>query len=263
MEMTRRQSLGFTLVEMMAAVAVMAVVMVLLSQLVGSISRIIDFSKRRMDAVSQLAFALDRIDADLRRAVQRRDLLPYLAKHPGNDEWRFYSQVPGYGGDRTLSIVSYFVGTWDGESQALNRGASGRDWSGVQSVVFSTADTAGAPAFDPQDNQVLAPAVYRFEIGFVNAATGNYVEAPAQADWSDVSGVVVVLAAIDDANRKLLGSSGETAIQKATGWLEDFPAAGPSPAAQWQAVLDAKAAESDLASRVMGRSWVRQRVYEW
>lgn len=252
---------GFTLIEMLVALSLLALVMVLFSHIVGSVSQITDLSKRKMDAISQLTFALDRLDTDFRRAAKRNDLRPYFAKKTGNDELRFYSQVGGYSGDRGVSLVAYSV-VADAEGKtALQRSASGRSWD-ENPLVFDASANAGSVAIDSNDTQVLTPGVYRFEVGFIDKATGAYKLEPAQEDWSDVSGILVTVAALDETSRKVLGAGTQAAVAEAAGWLGDFDGVEP-PAIKWQKALDAHAAQDELKAKVMGKSRIRQRYYGW
>jgi type II secretory pathway pseudopilin PulG len=92
------QSNSFTLVEMLAVVAVLSLLLVLVFSMVDSTSRVLDRSVRNGDASVEARQILDRMGADIEGMVLRPDVDQFFYNGSGNynDAFFFYSQVPGY-----------------------------------------------------------------------------------------------------------------------------------------------------------------------
>jgi prepilin-type N-terminal cleavage/methylation domain-containing protein len=149
---TPRRTDGFTLAELLVAVAVLVVLVVLFAQLLKSAATITTLGHGLMDADSQARQLLDRMAIDLAQMVKRSDVDYYVKSsaasplrhvlQPGNDQVAFYSTVPGYypstGAQSPLSLVAYRVNSGSSASvfNKMERLGKGLVWNAV-----STTDT--------------------------------------------------------------------------------------------------------------------------
>ncbi len=246
--------------------SVLALLVVMTSQIVTSIIQVIGVSTDKMDALSQANIALNRLDTDLRRAMKRSDLLPYFNSQSGSDELWFYSHVPAYEGERTLSVVAYRVHSTSTSSvPVLQRGTTGSSWlaSDTPAAVSFTQDaTAHDVAVADADWQTVASGVFRMEIAFTDRTTGAFKKKPESADWSDVGGLLVTVAVLDARSRMPLGSNEASAINSMASALVDFDGTN-IVYPLWQKVAQLTPAISGIPAVVQGRLRIVQRFYEW
>src|SRR5207253_6356502 len=114
---------GFTLVELLVSIGVLAILILLATQLLNGAATITTLGDKQMDADSQARQLLDRMAIDLAQMVKRSDVDYYVKSsaasplrsvpQPGNDQIAFYSAVPGYypssGAQSPVSLVAYRV----------------------------------------------------------------------------------------------------------------------------------------------------------
>src|SRR5438132_12032138 len=102
----RRINHGFTLVELMVTMAILALLVLFVSSLVNSAATITTLGNKHMDADLQARQLLDRMAVDFAQLLKRDDL-DFFAKGtlapksvggamPVNDQIAFYSGVSGY-----------------------------------------------------------------------------------------------------------------------------------------------------------------------
>lgn len=253
---------------MLVAISVLALLVLLLSQLINSAASIATLGNKRMDADSQARPLLERMALDFAQIVKRSDVSYYLktAGTPmtGNDLVGFYSAVQGYypTTPSPISVVAYRVNSDASSSVAYNcleRMGKGLDWNGSSTtsmpVVFlpltihgTWPSVASSSAYDDTDPakrtyEIIGPQVFRFEYYYLEKTTGNLVAYPAA--WTslpvvaikDAAAIVVAIAVIDPKSRVLLSDSQiatlvESLPDYASGW-------GPGELlAQWQSALD-------------------------
>jgi prepilin-type N-terminal cleavage/methylation domain-containing protein len=193
------RSQAFTLVEMMVSMAVLALMIALISQVLDSATTLSIQGNKHMDGDAQARAVFDRMAIDFAQIVRRSDV-DYLLKDPtttftGNDRMAFYSQVAGYNAASTtsseaspISLVSYRVNS-DGTSpyyNQLERLGYGLAWNGYSAavtdvpVVFSSASTTVIPnsissnwpnvngsAADMTHEELIGPQVFRMEYYYV------------------------------------------------------------------------------------------------
>src|SRR5437773_4069248 len=105
----RGRSCGFTLAEMLVSIAVLALVVVFVAQLVNSAATISTLGHKRMDADSQARQFFDRMAVDFDQMLTRNDVSYFLKAGDGvatnmtgsastgiNDRMAFFSAGPGY-----------------------------------------------------------------------------------------------------------------------------------------------------------------------
>jgi hypothetical protein len=253
---------------MLVAISVLALLVVLVTQLVNNAASVTTLGHRRMDADSQARPLFERLALDFAHLVRRSDVSYYVktAGTPmtGNDLLGFYSAVQGYlsTAPSPVSVVAYRVNSDPSSSVAYNRlerMGKGLDWNGASSanipIVFLplTLHTiwpcvASGSAYDDPDPtrrtyEIIGPQVFRFEYYYLEKATGNLVAYPAA--WTslsavttkDAAAIVVAIAVIDPRSKVLLSNSqiatlGDSLPDYASGW-------GPGELlARWQSALD-------------------------
>lgn len=196
--MKRREQRAFTLLEMLVAVAVLALLVVLVAQVLDVVTLSVSRSEKRSTAEIEARSVFSRMGADLRQAVLRSDLDFSAFKHdgfrlpaefggatfaansqPGNDRIAFFAQTPGFmagsvaGANRSsFSVVGYSLGLEDGVPR-LQRAAVGLAWepeTGVGSLVYLPMTLAVAfPTLftDPAVARTAAEDVFRLEISYL------------------------------------------------------------------------------------------------
>ena len=181
---------AFTLAELLISVGIIAIIVLLVTQLLKSAATVTTLGHKRMDSDSQARQLLDRMAIDFAQMVKRSDVDYYL-KSPGvpqtgNDQMAFFTASLGYFGtvpsptpssttQSPLSLVSYRVNSNSNSSSynRLERLGTGLAWNGFSSgwppVMFLpqtiTANWPSAVSTSAVDSnyEVIGPQVFRFE----------------------------------------------------------------------------------------------------
>ena len=153
---------GFTLVELMVSITVLAMLGGLVMQLMGSASKLTSTSKLASDCDTEARYALNQIAADLAHRVRRPDVDAFVEKATGNDRLYFFSETPGYHPElkaterSNVSLVGYRVKTsknsFGKTVSKLERYAKALPWTTVASgsgienpMPFVILDSSGKP----------------------------------------------------------------------------------------------------------------------
>src|SRR5439155_7572023 len=148
---------AFTLVELLVSVGVLALFLLMVSQLMNSAATVSRTGNKHIDTDTQARAILDRMAVDFERMLKRTDV-DYYIKQPikynghsnghgfgkklqtgqqGSDQIAFFSQVSGYypstGSQSPLSLVAYRINE-DSTSASylkLERMGKGLLWNGV------------------------------------------------------------------------------------------------------------------------------------
>ena len=253
---------------MLVAISVLALLVLLVTQLINNAASVTTLGNKRMDADSQARLLFERMSLDFAQIVRRSDVSYYVktagTPMPGNDLVGFYSAVQGYypTTPSPISVVAYRVNSDASGSVAYNsleRMGKGLDWNGASPastpVVFLPLtlhaiwpSVASSSAYDDSDPakrtyEIIGPQVFRFEYYYVERTTGSRVVYPAA--WNslsavaikDVAAIVVAVAVIDPKSKVLLS---DLQLAGLADRLPDY-AAGLAPGellAQWQSALD-------------------------
>lgn len=233
---------AFTLLELMLAVAVLALLIVLVAQLINSATLTTTESRKHMDAESEARTILDRLGNDLGRMVKRSDVDCFLkggsiatATMEGNDSLFFFSETIGYfsGASVTaqspLTLVGYRInptatpGTPGYVLERLGQALAWGDGSGAESMAFLTyaangttpdpASTIGGRWPDivdgnSDDYQAIGAQVFRFEYCYLlkNGTLSNKPFIPPHTSIQgaqDILAIVVAIAILDNTSRKI------------------------------------------------------------
>jgi prepilin-type N-terminal cleavage/methylation domain-containing protein len=87
---------GFTLTELLVAMAVLILVVAFVSQLMNSTTMSTNMSKNHGDADTQARLVFDRMAADFAGMPRRTDIDFVFSKQAGNDKMYFYSMAPSF-----------------------------------------------------------------------------------------------------------------------------------------------------------------------
>ena len=235
---------SFTLVELLVAVAVLALLLVFAAQLVSMASHTTLADSRKIDALAQARLALDRFGLDWSAHIARGDVDVSFVKNAGNDEIAFATQMPSPDGTRSVALVDYrvnAVGTPGNNAYRLERGLYGYSWAGGNSFAFPLSQASYSSLLAAANYQTLAPGVFRLEVCLLvkaatNGASGYWWPAgttvASLTSPTNVAAVIVAVAALDDSTRKLVD---DTHLARLAGALADV--SGADPVATWQAAL--------------------------
>jgi len=148
----RGRAVGFTILELLVSVAVLALLVAAVSMIVGSASKVVKPSVQRMDSESQVRLVFDRMANDFAKMVKRNDADCLLYSGAGDDAMFFYSEAPGYYDDintvrstkSNLALIGYRINTANAaypNTPVLERLGLGLTWDG------NSAGGPGAPVF--------------------------------------------------------------------------------------------------------------------
>ncbi|MEM6822317.1 MAG: type II secretion system protein [Verrucomicrobiota bacterium] len=178
---------AFSLIELLAAITVLAVLGAIVSQMIGATNQAIRISTSKIDATSQARLAFSRIERDILQILKRddADALFTNATSPtsGDEVLKFFSAVTSEdravaSPNRGMSLVGYLVGghTNTGGKLCLQRGAVAIHYSDVGfmgltnsgSPILFTDALSSVPNLNPvgNDYDVLAEGVFRVWISF-------------------------------------------------------------------------------------------------
>src|SRR6266536_4668043 len=158
---------AFTLVEMLISIVMLALLILLVTQVVNTAATVVRPANKHIDTDTQARTVLDRMALDFGKMLKRTDVDYYLKatviKYPGqsgghkkggggpggpgqtdlNDYIAFYSQVPGYspGSPSPISLVAYRLnglatvnGLPNPSYNKLDRLGKGLLWNGVSNA---------------------------------------------------------------------------------------------------------------------------------
>lgn len=188
---------GFTLVELLVAIAVLVLVIVMIAQLMDMTTRTIAASNKQVDEDDSARTVFNMMANDFGGMLKRKDVDYFFYKNdtaPGNDSMWFYSHAPSYyvgGGagpvsESPLTFVGYRIptlanrpddkGRVGGPNYVLERVGRGITWTGATAQYFLTYPAA-SPSPAPSPTPYPATAIPRF-----GAVLGS---APyCDGDWS-------------------------------------------------------------------------------
>ena len=253
----RHSQQGFTLVEMLFAVSILALIVVLVTQLFNSAAAVTTSGKKRIDSDAHARPLFDRMGIDFDQMPKRPDIDYYFknASNPqsGNDQLAFFSFVPGYypstGSASPASVVAYRINS----QKQMERLGKGLLWNGVSTsnspiaflpVTIATLWPAATNSSADTDYELVGPQAFRFEYSYL-LRNGQMSNTPWDvtagrstiSGLQDVAAIVATVATIDPRSRVLLSSNQISAL---IGQLQDSSdgAAPGELAARWRNSLD-------------------------
>ena len=189
-----RKRSGFTLVEIMVALAVLVIMALAFAQITAMTSSAIHLSNQSVDASAQAYLSFDRMRMDLAALVKRTDA-DFLAQNPatpvgGGNLLLFLSNIASSGisstatgtaANRNISMIAYQISTSsdNGGRPCLLRAGKPITWNnasfmglGATGLPLSFADPSfpstllPSATATPSDFDIMAPGVIRMVIGF-------------------------------------------------------------------------------------------------
>lgn len=259
---------GFTLVELLAAMTVLVLILLMVTQLFDGATRATTQSYRTVDLATEARLTLDRLADDFARMVRRSDIDYKFDKKPGNDAIAFYAEASGYTGSstgplRTLAALDYRIheGTASGDALLnfkLERGARATAYTdmtfsdppppytpGSQTYVAGFPPFNTLPLIAAGDYTVLANQVFRLEFCYllkngrfsktpnppsdtVNAGGADF--RPDPGGFKQVAAFVIAIGMLDARNRVLLGDPKSSSYDASFGKLvAALPDVDPDP----------------------------------
>lgn len=250
----RRIGSGFTLLELLVAMCILAMLVLFVGQIIDLTGQSISINSKKLDADRQVRMALDMIGADVGSRLKRSDVGHGFTKQEGNDSLGLYSEVDNYGGDRRVTAVGYRIredAASAGQAYQLLRGVKGTAWDGDQGVRFSQA----FPTISDTDYEVLADSILRMEFAYMK--TDGSFSNTAKPDLSDVAAIVVAVAVLDQSSRKQVDEGKLAALVNA---LPDV-ANGEDPLTGWNRAMASSSFTSQFPGPIVQSLRLAQRYF--
>jgi prepilin-type N-terminal cleavage/methylation domain-containing protein len=254
---------GFTLLEMLVALAVLALVVLLLFQTISGTSGAASAMKRHLDMDAEARSIFDRMETDIDSMVIRQDVDALFLGLPQdgsgasdhNDQFYFYSQAPGYSsataGMSTHSLVGYAV-----TNQQLARMSMVKRWddlpfltTNVPVTGFNATNLSQSLGTATNYWHVIGPSVFRMEIGLMMKAGTTNADGTVNVNNSyaslsnpqnprhgmaNVAGIVVALALLDSQSKM---STQPSQLSNLSAALSDCLTNGGIPMNSWEGSL--------------------------
>jgi prepilin-type N-terminal cleavage/methylation domain-containing protein len=224
----RKQDHGFTLVEMLVAIAVLGILVLILAQIFGLMNSTWLYGQGKVNNFTKARAMLNMLENDFRAAIFRPD----LAAFPTAGTVEFYTQRPGVPLDanpvRNISLVKYALTTGTTNllpTSTLQRSDMPVPWTSAATYLafgnpagfVSSAPFPTIGTLTPRDT---APGVVAFKVLFVQAdgsfSTTAFTPAVAASGLPNANptrDVGVTIAVINDQAMRLLTSAQLTSLQ--------------------------------------------------
>ncbi len=187
---------AFTLIELLVSMAVLAILVMLMAQLMSSAARTTTSSGQRLDADSQARLVFDRMADDFANMVNRKDVDFVFRKNTNNDEAYFFSSAPAVTptNAQPLALVGYRINSNDDKRKnQLERLGLGLQWDSSPSdgpvfLTFAPGQTTAKTDSTLTGSRfqsiietsstdaayhVLGEGVFRLEFSFLLKPTNN------------------------------------------------------------------------------------------
>jgi len=234
---------GFTLVEMVVALGILAILVVLMGQVINQVSKTITRAQGHSQCDTEAAVVFDRIGDDIAQIINRSDADALFIGFPTNsasgsnglssagtdhnDQMFFYSQGSGYATNTTnqspICFISYVV-----TNQVLKRLGVAQSWddqtfitSGNKQTLINGTNPLTLGLSTTNYYHVLGPSVIRMEVALLMVAGTTNADGSSNGDnayanltngtnyWhglTNVNSIAVGLAILDQTTRGLLTS---------------------------------------------------------
>ncbi len=159
---------GFTLVELLVALAVVAILMVTMIGVLSSTTLLTTQSRKQIDADSEARMIFDRMRADFAGMVKRPDVDYIFARAIGNDALFFYSEAPALADassayPNTCALIGYRINSVN----QLERLGKGLTWGSPppDGPSFLTYASTTTSPLSPDTNSTFANAAWAPLVG--------------------------------------------------------------------------------------------------
>lgn len=219
---------AFTLIELLVAMAVMALVLVLVSQIVGSALSWSSSSRTMMSSGEQARSTWQRMAFDMNSLVDLPSDNFRVVKQAGdNDQIEFLTDVRNTAASSRFSKVSWRVAKINNPltrraEPMLFRTLTPVDWTDEPAGILALSQA-------PVAGDLYSEGVFRLEVAFLNRDGTLTSTAPASSD--DIQALVVGTAVLDSSIRGRLSDSELAALATALPDVVD----GKTPRDAWSA----------------------------
>lgn len=198
---------AFSLVEMLTAVAILALLFSMLGGILGTMSRTWKEGQQRANNFTKARAMLDLLSRDLQAGLYRPDVKAFEFPASPAGAVKFYTQRPGIMPTgttaRDISLVQYQMVT-SATGSTLQRGDYGYDWT-VSSSANSTLiafENAAFPIIPSANFRDTSPGIVGFKLLFVyasNTMSTTYPSSLQTATKSDpLKAIGITIAVVDD-----------------------------------------------------------------
>jgi prepilin-type N-terminal cleavage/methylation domain-containing protein len=240
---------GFTLVELLVAMAILAVILVGTAQITGTAQSSVRWAEKKIASDSGARQLTSLLERDFREMIRRPDAPFEFQVQSGNDALAFLATRAGYArgdasADRSASLVRYE----SDPAGRITRACLGFGFEGDDTVPLDPA--AALPAIPDENRQVVSDTVFRVEFEFlVEDASGIVRQQKAPATLDRLRGIVTSVAVLDPQSRGTLAAGD---LPKLAALFEDSRDA-KTPAASWT--------ETILGNTARGSSGIPANVF--
>lgn len=223
---------GYSLIEMLVSMIVLALLVVLLAQVINTVSKMVTKASQHIQSDTEAQTVFARLQDDIAQIINRSDVDSLFLGMPtnsagtnNNDLMVFYTQGASYSTNSTnqspVSVVAYRV-----TNNQLQRLAITRGWDDLPYLTPSNSQT-GFPATNPLQGlgtatnyfHTIAPSVFRMEIallmrtgtknadGTTNGPNSYANITNSSSTWhglTNVMAIVVALGLLDQTSRKIV-----------------------------------------------------------
>lgn len=225
-------SRGFTLVEMLVSMAILAILVILMAQVINAVSQTIAKAGDHIQCDIEAQVVFDRLADDIGQIINRSDVDSLFIGMPtnslgtnNNDQIYFYTQGSSFSTNATnlnpVALVAYRV-----NKRRLERLGIAKEWDDLPYLTPSNSQT-GFVASNPLQNlgnatnyfHIIAPSVFRMEVALLmkagtKNADGSINQNNSYANltnstnsWhglTNVMAIVVALGILDQTSRRIV-----------------------------------------------------------
>jgi prepilin-type N-terminal cleavage/methylation domain-containing protein len=178
--MERRHQYAFTLIELLVAICVLAIILVLFSQMISLVTATWKKGRARVDNFTLARNTLSVIERDIQSMVLRPDLAAFVDEN-GEPACAFYTCFPAPGGNRNLSLIEYrFTST---PPKMLRRDYS-FNYPPTAGPTLTLSNTTHLPDLINATEQSVADGIIGFQIQFLDG-DGQFQPDGFQFDYRD------------------------------------------------------------------------------
>lgn len=241
---------GFTLVELIVAMAIFTVILLVTAQVSDSALTITRSTEARLAAQREASVAAQQLRTDFAQRIQRLDTPVRFEKKIGSDSLVLLTKRLGYSDglgtpDRAVSIIEYRIETGATQQAAngLLRASRGigygddltaRPALDKGTLALATLPEEGPEKLDARHFQMLAPGVIRLELSFLINDKAMPIRMGAPEDQELIDGVIATVCILEPDHRGGLRDGQLTRIAEQFGDAAD----GKLPVEDWLQTLD-------------------------
>jgi prepilin-type N-terminal cleavage/methylation domain-containing protein len=238
----KRFEQGFTLLELLVSMAVLAVVLFIVAQIISQASNVSERESKQLSSFSGVTSASDRLATDLARRMRGND---FLTVAPDGKTLSFYAQVRNSAPQSRMSLVTYLIK--DGK---LLRKVEPVDW----------ADHL-VQALPATDGETLSDEVFGLEFSFLRRDGSIYPDIGSTPESNGA--LVATFACLDSRSRKRLPDAG-TVLQALNSSLTGVEPTGSkqTPLHLWNSTdLSQQISAAQGANTIRSHTFFYERYY--